>query len=355
MNLYAVIMAGGVGSRFWPRSRKATPKQLLKIFGNQTMIQETVGRLEGLVPDKNIFVITNEEQSEKIKEQLSKIPEENIIAEPFGKNTAPCIGLAATIIKHKDPEGVLIILPADHLIPDVKKFQKVIRTAVKFAESSDGLVTIGIEPTRPETGYGYIQYLENGVDKGVFAVKSFAEKPNLNTAQRFLESGDFLWNSGMFIWRADSILNEMKALMPDLHEGLIRLSKSIDTDDFYTELRKVYGQVRSISIDYGIMEKSKHVYLVKGDFGWSDVGSWETVYQLSDKNHYENSISGDVFDSSTKNSYIFSDKKFTAVIGVENLIIINTEDSLLICDRKNAQDVKLVVDYLKMNNRDELL
>lgn len=355
MNLYAVIMAGGVGSRFWPRSRKATPKQLLKIFGDKTMIQETVSRLNGLIPEKNIFIITNEDQAEKIREQLNHIPKGNVIAEPFGKNTAPCIGLAATLIKHKDPEGVLIILPADHLIPDVKKFQKVLKTAVKFAFSSNGLITIGIQPTRPETGYGYIQYLENEVDKGVYPVKSFAEKPNINTAQRFIESGDFLWNSGMFIWKADTILNEMKELMPDLYDGLTRLTKSIDTNNFYPELRKVYGQVRSISIDYGIMEKSKNVYLVKGDFGWSDVGSWETVYQLSDKNHDENSIAGDIFESSTRNSYIFSDKKFTAVIGVENLIIINTEDSLLICDRKNAQDVKLVVDYLKMNKREDLL
>ncbi len=355
MKIYAVIMAGGVGSRFWPRSTKKMPKQLLKIFGENTMIQDTIERLSGLVEDESIFVITNKLQRPEIIRQLPHIPEENIIEEPFGRNTAACIGLASIIIQEKTKDGVSIILPADHIIKEKDEFHKTLKTAAEFAYKSKGLVTIGIKPTRPETGYGYIQIDEKHVSHNVYNVLTFAEKPNYATAVRFLDSGDFLWNSGMFIWRVDSILEEINQYLPDLNEGLEHIRENINKPDFSDTLTNIYGQLKSISIDYGVMEKSQKVYLTKGTFSWSDVGSWEEVYNLSKKD--ENGIAkvGDVFTDMVVDSYIYSPDKFAAVIGVDNLIIINSKDALLICRRDQSQNVKKVVDHLKVNKLTEYI
>ena len=355
MEIFVVIMAGGVGSRFWPRSKQEKPKQLIRIFGKNTMIQDTVSRVEGFVKPENILIITNQIQKKQILEQLPQLKEENIIAEPFGKNTAACIGLASILIHNKSKDAISIILPADHLIQNKREFHKVLRRAAKFADKSDGLVTIGIQPTRPETGYGYIQISDEEIEKDIYKVQTFAEKPNLLTAKRFLKSGDFVWNSGMFIWKTETILQEIKTYLPELYEGLLNIEKSIGTKSFETVLTKVYGQLVSISIDYGIMEKSKKVFLTKGNFAWSDVGSWEEVYQLSKKNKKNNAEFGDIYTEDTTGSYIFSPGKFTAVVGLVDIIIINTEDALLICNRDNAQDVKHIVEYLKMENRDELI
>ncbi|OGU34392.1 MAG: mannose-1-phosphate guanylyltransferase [Ignavibacteria bacterium GWB2_35_6b] len=355
MELYAVIMAGGVGARFWPRSRAKKPKQLLRIFGENTMIQDTVSRLDGLVSKENIYVITNRVQKPRVIEQLPQIPRKNIIDEPFGKNTAACIGLASVIVENMKKDAVILTLAADHLIKDVEGFHKTMKRAAEFAYKSKGLVTIGINPTRPETGYGYIQIDETHFDQDIHKVINFAEKPNLSTAKRFISSGDFLWNSGMFIWRADTILDEIKKHMEDLYEGLEELKQNINAKDFTEVLTRVYGQLKSISIDYGVMEKSDNVYLTKGDFDWSDVGSWETVYQLSEHDDEGNSKIGDVYTLKTSHSYIFSPRKFTAAIGVHNLLVIETEEALLICNRKNSQDVKSIVDSLKINDRKELL
>ncbi len=355
MELYAVIMAGGVGSRFWPRSREKKPKQLIRIFGENTMIQDTVNRLEGLVENDKILIITNKVQKIRIKEQLPQIPPENIIDEPFGKNTAACIGLASAIISKKNPDAVSLVLPSDHLIKDVEEFQNNLRNAAEFAYASKGLVTIGIKPTKPETGYGYIQYNEEQAGKEINKVLTFAEKPNLETAKSFIEAGDFLWNSGMFIWRVDSILKEIKKYLPDLFYGIEEIKESIDTPDFEKVLTNVYGQLKSISIDYGVMENSSIVYITKSRFDWSDVGSWEAVYELSEKDNDNNAHMGDVYTVKTNGSYIYSPQKFTAVIGLENSVVINTNDALLICNRDMVQDVKLVVDYLKMNQKTDLI
>ncbi|MCX7876184.1 MAG: sugar phosphate nucleotidyltransferase [Melioribacteraceae bacterium] len=355
MEIFAVIMAGGVGSRFWPRSKEKKPKQLIKIFGENTMIQDTVKRLDGLVDNKNIFVITNKIQKPTVIEQLPQLPKENIIDEPFGKNTAACIGLASILIKKKNPEAVIITLPSDHLIKDDELFRDCLKNACDFANSSHGLLTIGIKPTRPETGYGYIQFDENEVSNNIYKVLTFAEKPNLTTAINFIEAGDFLWNSGIFIWRVDAILNAIRKFLPDLYDGLNYLENKIDTNDFEKELINVYGQLKSISIDYGVMEKADNVYLTKAEFYWNDVGSWEAVYEIANKNDDGNAIVGDVYTEHTFNSYIFSQNKFVATIGVEDLIVINTDDALLICRRDKAQEVRQIVEYLKMNKRTNLL
>lgn len=355
MELYAVIMAGGVGSRFWPRSKEKKPKQLLKIFGQNSMIQETVNRLDGIVKKENVYVVTNKIQKNEIKNQLADIPAENIIDEPFGKNTAAAIGLASVVISRKNPEAVTLVLPADHIIRNEDEFRNTLVSAAEFAYEKKGLVTIGINPTRPETGYGYIQIDDKKVSDNIFKVLTFAEKPNFATAVRFLTSGDFLWNSGMFIWRVDTILGEIEHYMPELNEGLKQIKDSIGTPGFEKTLNNVYGQLKSISIDYGIMEKSHNVYLTKGYFTWSDVGSWEEVYQLSEKDQDGNALVGNTYCYGTSDSYVFSPKKFTAVVGVENLIVINTEDALLICRRDKAQEVKNVVDYLKMKKLTDYL
>jgi mannose-1-phosphate guanylyltransferase len=355
MNLYAVIMAGGVGSRFWPRSKKKLPKQLLRIFDDKTMIQATVARLSGLVDEKQIYVITNAIQRPEVIKQLKNVPEENIIEEPFGRNTAACIGLASILIKAKDPNAVTVVLPADHIIKDREKFLDTIKNAAEFSYESKGLVTIGINPTRPETGYGYIQIDDKEIAKNIFKVYSFAEKPNYATALRFIESGDFLWNSGMFIWRVDVILDEIQNLMPDLHEGLKQIESSFFKKNYKEELSNVYGQLKKISIDYGIMEKSSKVYLTKGMFNWSDVGSWEEVFQLSQKDENGNAVEGKVYTDMVVDSFIYSPDKMTAVIGLDNIIVINHEDTVLVCRRDKAQNVKEIVDFLKIKRWDEYL
>ena len=355
MNLYAVIMAGGIGARFWPRSKKKSPKQLLKIVGEKTMIQETVERINGLVPKENILIVTNETQKPGIMEQLPEIPVENIIVEPFGRNTAACIGLASIIIQKRSPDAVTFVMPADHIIKDNEKFLETLETAAKFSSEKNALLTIGIQPTRPETGYGYIQIDEDSGKDNVYKVLTFAEKPNYATAVNFIKSGDFFWNSGMFIWKIDTILDEMSKLMPDLFEGLVQIREQLNNPNFHDKLSEIYGHLKSISIDYGIMEKSDKVFLVKGLFSWSDVGSWEAVYELSDKDEDGNVKVGTVYTDMALDSYIYSPDKLTAVIGLDNVIVINCNNALLICKRDKAQDVKNIIDYLKLNKLDDHL
>ncbi len=359
--IIAVIMAGGVGTRFWPRSREKTPKQLLEILGRGTMIQNTVRRLEGFVNIHDVLVVTNRTQKAMVLKQLEHLPEENVLVEPVGRNTAPCIGLAALHARQLDASAVMIVLPADHVIQDEDEFKRVLRLAVDTAHESDNLLTIGIKPTHPETGYGYIQMImEDGAlnpyhAKGVYKVKTFAEKPNVQTAERFLASGDFLWNSGMFICRADTMLREIARCLPDLNGELMKIAPTIGTALYQSVLEKAYGIIRGISIDYGVMEKAQKVYVIPGEFGWSDIGSWDEVYRLSGKDERGNSITGKVIQKDTSNSYICSADKVVATIGVEDLIIVNTADALLICRRGKSQDVKEISDYLKRKQMIEYL
>jgi mannose-1-phosphate guanylyltransferase len=358
---FAVIMAGGVGTRFWPRSREKTPKHLLQIFGKGTMIQNTVRRLEPVVQPSEVFVVTNKLQKTQVVKQLPNVPEDNILQEPVGRNTAPCIGLAALHIRRLDPDAVMIVLPADHLIANEAEFQRVLHLAVETARDSSSLLTIGITPTHPETGYGYIQFLnEDGehnpyFQKGVLRVKTFAEKPNLQTAERFLSSGDFLWNSGMFVWRADAILTQIQRCMPEMHGELMKIEKEIGSPRYQQTLETVYGMIRGISIDYGVMERADAVYVIPGSFGWNDIGSWDEVYRVSGKDDSGNSITGKVIQQDTRGSFVFSPDKVVAMIGVEDLIVVNTDDALLICKRGRSQDVKEIADYLKRKQMNEFL
>ncbi|MEP7145663.1 MAG: mannose-1-phosphate guanylyltransferase [bacterium] len=368
MSNYAVIMAGGVGTRFWPKGTAKIPKQFLKIANeNETLIQQAYKRLEGLFYDSRIFVVTNILYKNEVKKQLPKIPDENIICEPAGRNTAPCIGLACLFINQFEQKASVLVVAADHLIKDVPEYHRVIISGLKFVNDNGGIVTLGIQPTNPETGYGYIQYdadnfaeveLEkNGkstVEK-IYKVKTFAEKPNIEVAEAFLESGDFLWNSGMFIFRTDTMMEEIKKFMPDLDESLERLSKNLMLKDFPKHLEKEYSKLKSISIDYGVMEKAKDVFIIRSNFGWNDVGAWDEVYNIKEKNGDGNVNQGRTVTINTKNCLIINDMKMVATIGVEDLIIINTDNGLLICKRGEAQRVKEVVDYLRRKGLDQYL
>jgi mannose-1-phosphate guanylyltransferase len=356
--MYAVIMAGGVGTRFWPRSRIKRPKQLLNIVDDQTMIQATVNRLESLIPHDKIFIVTTKPQKDELQKQLPILNPENLITEPKGKNTAPCIGLAAIILKHKDPEAVMAVLPADHRIGNDVLFRKVLSAAEALATRDNCLVTLGIDPTYPSTGYGYIQTEDQieGVD-GIqaYKVKTFAEKPDHKTAERFLNSGDFFWNSGMFIWKAETILKEIEKSLPDLFDGLMEIEKYLGKEKEQEVIQKVYCQIKNISIDYGVMEHSQNVFVLKGEFEWNDVGSWDEVYKISPKDPQNNVLVGEHFLKNSTGCYIDSPKRFVAAFGIEDLIVVETDDALLICPRNEAQNVKALVDAMNRKKLDQYL
>ncbi|MBL8006498.1 MAG: mannose-1-phosphate guanylyltransferase [Ignavibacteria bacterium] len=368
MKNYAVIMAGGVGTRFWPKGTIKLPKQFIKIADeHRTLLQQAYRRLEGVFSDTKIFVVTNVIYKNEVRKQLPNIPDENIICEPIGRNTAPCIGLACLFINQFESKANVLVVAADHLISDEKEFHRVIKSGLKFVSDNGGIVTLGIHPTKPETGYGYIQYDSDKVSevetdrKGesfvekVYKVKTFAEKPNQDVARAFLESGDFLWNSGMFIFRTDTMMEEIKNFLPELHESLGTLNKHLMSKDFMKVLEKEYSKLKSISIDYGVMEKARDVYIIRSHFGWNDVGAWDEVYNIKEKDSNGNVNQGRTVTINTKNCLIINDLKMAAVVGVEDLLIINTENGLLVCKRGEAQSVKEVVDYLRRKGLDQYL
>lgn len=327
------------------------PKHLLDIVCEKTIIQETIDRIAPLIPAEKTLIVTGASHAEELMKQVSQIPEENIIIEPVGRNTAPCIGLAALHIARKASNEVMAVLPADHLITDVKRFRRILSAAAEMARRGDYLLTIGITPTCPETGYGY---LEKGVRKTTvqgedfYAVKSIREKPALPQAKAFLERGGFYWNSGMFVWRVDTILRALKKWLPDLHKGLSEIEPVLKSDREKSVVKEVYKKIQSISIDYGVMEKAENVLLVKGDFGWSDMGCWDALWEVLEKDEYGNAahVRGHFIGIDTRNSLIHSPRKLVALVGVEDLIVVETEDSLLVCKRGCSQDVKKVVEKL---------
>lgn len=352
--MYCVIMAGGSGTRFWPYSRHKRPKQLLKIVGETSMLQMTVDRLKKINTVQDIFIVTREDLADTIRDEITGVKFENIIIEPSGKNTAPCIGLSALKIAKLQKDAVMGIFPADHLIVGHKRFAKAITTAKHIAHKKKALVTIGLKPTFPSTGYGYIQYNQKSDfdHLDAYKVKVFAEKPHLSLAKKFIDSGDFLWNSGMFIWGVDTLLNNLKAHMPDLFQQLKKINKLIDRGK---DFKDVWEEIKPESIDYGIMEKAKDVYLIKAKFEWSDLGSWNTVYDNMHKNDKGNAIKGEGIVLNGKNNFIQSDNRLTAIVGLDNIVVVNTGDATLVIPKDRVEDVKELVEYLKKKNRKDLL
>lgn len=350
---YAVIMAGGIGSRFWPASRKAMPKQFLEVFGNATLIQNTVARLQGLIPPERCFIVTHERYVEQTQQQLPSIPPENILAEPISRNTAPCIAYAAVKLLAQDPEATMVVLPADHVIRDVRAFHEVLRTAIEQAQQPNALVTIGITPEYPATGYGYVQF--DGPASATtdtpqaHPVLTFAEKPDLATAERFLDSGDFLWNSGMFIWRADSIWAQLQHHLPQAYDAFLPLHTENFSSSEKEAVHAAFQNSPRISIDYGIMERSNSVYVVPGSFGWSDVGDWRAVYDLSDKDERGNALDKHVIAHGASRCYVKTNDRLIVLVGMHDTVVVDTHDAILVCHKDKTQGVKHIVDYLKVH------
>lgn len=356
MSFFAVIMAGGVGKRFWPQSRRSNPKQLLSIAGDESMLRMTVNRLKQLTEVDHILIITNSDQEEGIRNEIPELPIENILIEPAGKNTAPAIGLAAIIIKHRDPKAVMGVFPADHHIQDVQAFIHYLKQGIQIAQTEKGLVTFGVVPTRPATGYGYIQSRTHiNSEEAVFAVKAFAEKPDKKTAQSFLKSGDFLWNSGMFVWKADVILDSFQEFLPEIWDSLENIRGAIGQPVWDSVLTVEWATLRSISIDYGIMEKAQNVFVIKVDYDWNDVGSWDAVYEMSEKDTEGNVSKGNVLYHDSMDNLIYANGKTVAMVGVDNLVVIDTDDALLIIPRGQTERVKELVDNFEKEKRDSLL
>ena len=356
--MLALIMAGGSGTRFWPKSRRKHPKQLLKIHGDKTMIQHTVDRLQPTIPPENIFIVTTAEQRAEISAQLPQIPSQNIIVEPIGKNTAPCIGLGALYMRRVQPEAAMVVLPADHYIGDEDAWMKQLLNAEKIALASDALVTIGIQPTHPATGYGYIQFESEAIaidSVQAYRVKTFAEKPNYETACRFLESGDFLWNSGIFVWKISLILRKIEEHLPEISDSLNSIDLAIGKPGEKEAIDTAYRQFRNISIDYGVMENARDVFVLPGNFQWNDLGSWDEVFKISTKDEHGNSTGDGHIHIDTEGCLIEADGKVVATIGLRDVVIVDTQDALLICPRERAQEVKEIVEILKRRKLNHLL
>jgi mannose-1-phosphate guanylyltransferase len=351
-------MAGGSGTRFWPRSRVKKPKQYLNIFGDQSLIQETVHRFAQFLPESSIYVISAQTQKEVLEEQTTRLLKENLIYEPVGKNTLPAIGLAALFMEEKDPQGIMIVSPSDHLIQNDQLFRQTIESASLIAEKTDGIVTIGITPKYPATGYGYVQTSEEimiGQSIRSFSVNKFVEKPNAEVAAGYLEQGGFFWNSGIFVFKVSVFLNSVREFAPSLYSDLLKIKEVIGTDSFESTLDKIYRAVESISIDYGILEKAKNVYLVQGDFIWNDLGSWEEVYKYDKKDQDQNARTGEVIFCNTKNSYVYAQDSLIAVVGLEDVIVVQEGDTILVCKRDQTENVKQVVGEITRRKLDQYL
>ncbi len=354
--MYCVIMAGGRGTRFWPYSREARPKQLLNIIGDTSMLQMTVDRLKKIPSVKDIYIITGEQLADTIRNEIKYVKPENVLVEPSGKNTAPCIGLAALRIRMEQNDGIMGVFPADHLVVGHRKFEKSLTTASHLARKRHSLVTIGITPTFPSTGYGYIQFDQNSDDDHLdaYQVKTFAEKPPVSLARKFLKSGDFLWNSGMFIWEIKTLFNELQQHMPDLFHNLDLIRKRWKKDSS-SAIYDIWDEINADSIDYGLLEKSRNIYVIKGQYEWSDVGSWNMVHDLAPKNTNQNVIRGDGMILNGSNNLIQSDGRFTSIIGIDNLVVVNTKDATLVVPSDKVEMIKDLVEKLKTEKRDELL
>ncbi|MBK6382538.1 MAG: mannose-1-phosphate guanylyltransferase [Chitinophagaceae bacterium] len=355
---YVAIMAGGIGSRFWPMSRTDFPKQFLDILGTgKTLIQQTFDRYSKLVQKENIYVVTAQEYVSIVKKQLPDIPEENILAEPSRKNTAPCIAYIAFKLLKKDPKALMVAAPADNLILETDEFIKTAKKALSFVDHINALVTIGVKPTYPNTGYGYIQHDTTEAAPGVYKVKTFTEKPNVELAKTFMSSGDFLWNAGIFTWKVKNIIAALEKYEPELYELFAAEKDKFNTAGEKEVIENIYPQCTNISIDFAIMEKADNVYLLPASFGWSDLGTWNSAWENKDKDYFGNAVVGKnvmVVDANNCMVHV-PDNKLVMLQGLKDYIIVDTKDVLLICKKDKEQEIKEYVAEVKRNKGDKYL
>lgn len=350
---YALIMAGGSGTRLWPLSRNGRPKQTLTLVGNRSMFQSAVDRLDPLFKFENIFVVTRKDQSAILSTQVPELPAANFINEPVGRGTAPAIGLAAIHFHKMDPEAVMVVLTADHFIKKTDVFQQVLQDAYNLANKGY-LVTLGIKPTSPSTGFGYIHHgttLPSSSSHPVFNIHRFVEKPDSTTAQNMLASGDFSWNSGMFIWRVDRILDEIQKQMPELYAQLLKIENAIGKPEYHDVLNEIWPSVPKQTIDYGVMEHAANVVVIPVDFGWTDVGSWASMNDLYQPDEKGNIIKGPFAGIDASNITVIGDKRLVAAIGIKDLVVVETEDTVLICAKDREQEVREIVEQLKADEK----
>lgn len=356
MKRAALIMAGGRGERFWPQSRKAMPKQFLCLTNDgTTMLQHAVKRMLPLMPWEDIYISTNSEYKDLVRNQLPQIPEENILCEPVGRNTAPCIGLGALHMMRRYGDAIMIVLPSDQLVKYIDMFHATLDDAGCVAEVGENLVTLGIAPAYPETGYGYIRFDSTHTLKRAYQVTQFVEKPDLETAKQYLASEQYLWNSGMFLWKCSTLMNNMEMYLPDIYAGLKRIDDAIGTNAEQEVLLREFQAFSSESVDYGIMERASHIYTVPCTFGWDDVGSWLAMERLNSVDEFGNVVHGNTVAIDMRNCIVQGNGKLLALVGVEDLVVVDSQDATLICAKNATQDVKKVLQQLKLCGKEEFL
>ena len=349
-NNYVIIMAGGIGSRFWPFSRTKHPKQFQDILGTgRTLIQQTADRFNSICPKENIYVVTHKDYLSLVKEQLPFLSDDQVLLEPVMRNTAPCIAYAVHKIASKNPNANLTVAPADHIITKEEEFVRIVKDAMSTTAQNDHiLVTLGIKPSRPDTGYGYIQYVEGKNIGSLLKVKTFTEKPNLEFAKSFLESGDYVWNAGIFIWHIKAIIRNFEEHLPDIAEAFADISDKYYTEEEEEVMKTAYFQCRNISIDYGVMEKAHDVYVLPCDFGWSDLGTWKSLFAISDKNEDDNVLQGNIMTYNTQNCIIKTpNERLVIVQGLDNYIVAEKDNVLMICHKDQEQRIKQFVNDVK--------
>ena len=349
-----VILAGGSGTRFWPYSRYNRPKQLLNILGEKSMLQMTIDRFKKVKKVTDIYIVTRKDLYNTIIKEVEGIDKDKVIVEPSGKNTAPAIGMMASYFALENPDSIMGVFPADHLIVGHQKYEKAISTAYHLANKGENLVTIGIKPNYASTAYGYIQYDEKGEQDHIDAyhVKTFAEKPHQKLAERFVASGDFVWNAGMFFWKVGTFMNSLKTHMPDLAEILIKIGPKIHSRKSFSNL---WEMIEPESIDYGLLEKADNIYVVCGDFDWNDIGSWNALYDVLNSDKNGNIIKGSGKVMNGNNNLIHSKDRFTAILGLDDIVVVNTDDATLVVSREKVEEVKSLVEFLKVNGQKELI